>query len=368
MDKLADVQLENIEEQIESEQRSVKYDIREFTIEYYVDKYSKGVDEDKNELYVPEYQREFIWTDPRQSRFIESLFLGLPVPLIFVAENQDDGRLEIVDGSQRIRTLNAYVNNELVLTGLKKLTELNNTKFSQLGAARQRKFKNISMRMIVLNDQTTPEIRNEMFDRINTSGVTLMAMEARRGIYKGPFTDFVMRLAKDEKFRKLCPIAGYAQNRREEEEMVLRFCAFSETYPKFKLPNNISLGRNGVADFLNHYIELKNAANDTEDMEKKKQDFLNVVSFVEKTFPEQGFAKAKGVVGVSRPYFEAIALGALFALRENKKLEPQDLSWSVIDKRHPNGFFTILLSKYRTHTPQKLKERIDYAKKNFLEK
>lgn len=288
--------------------------------------------------------------------------------MIFVAENQDDGRLEIVDGSQRIRTLNAYVNNELVLTGLKKLTELNNTKFSQLGAARQRKFKNISMRMIVLNDQTTPEIRNEMFDRINTSGVTLMAMEARRGIYKGPFTDFVMRLAKDEKFRKLCPIAGYAQNRREEEEMVLRFCAFSETYPKFKLPNNISLGRNGVADFLNHYIELKNAANDTEDMEKKKQDFLNVVSFVEKTFPEQGFAKAKGVVGVSRPYFEAIALGALFALRENKKLEPQDLSWSVIDKRHPNGFFTILSSKYRTHTPQKLKERIDYAKKNFLEK
>lgn len=57
MDKLEDVQLEKIEEQIENEQRSVKYDIREFTIEYYVDKYSKGVDRDKNELYVPEYQR-----------------------------------------------------------------------------------------------------------------------------------------------------------------------------------------------------------------------------------------------------------------------------------------------------------------------
>lgn len=368
MDKLEDAQLSKIEEQIEKEQRSVKYDIREFTIEYYVDKYSKGVDEDKNELYVPEYQREFIWTDPRQSRFIESLFLGLPVPLVFVAENYEDGRLEIVDGSQRIRTLDAYVNDKLELNGLKKLTELNNTKFSQLGAARQRKFKNISMRMIVLNDQTTPEIRNEMFDRINTSGVTLMAMEARRGIYKGPFTDFVMRLSKIELFRKLCPVAGYAQNRREEEEMVLRFCAFSETYPKFELPNKISLKNVGVAEFLNHYIELKNEANDIGDMDEKKREFLKVIAFVDKTFPNQGFAKAKGVVGVSKPYFEAIALGALLALRINNDLEVQDITWSVLDKKHPNHFFSILSSRYHTHTPQKLKERIDYARKKFLEK
>lgn len=368
MEKLANAQLDKIEGQIESEQRNVKYDIREFTIEYYVDKYSKDVEKDKNELYVPEYQREFIWTDSRQSRFIESLLLGLPVPLIFVAENQNDGRLEIVDGSQRIRTLDAYVNDKLELTGLKKLTELNNTKFSQLGMTRQRKFKNISMRMIVLNDQTTPEIRNEMFDRINTSGVTLMAMEARRGIYKGPFTDFIMRLAKNESFLKLCPMAGYTQNRREEEEMVLRFCAFSETYPNFELSNGVSLKRNGVADFLNNYIEQKNAMNDEEDMKQKEQDFLKVVNFVNQIFPEQGFAKAKGVIGVSKPYFEAISLGALFALQEKSDLIPENVEWSILDKKQPNHFFTILSSRYRTHTPQKLKERIEYAKKHFLGK
>lgn len=366
--KLTEERLNKIEEQIEEEQRCVKYDIREFTIEYYVDKYSNGVDDDRNELYVPEYQREFIWTDSRQSRFIESLLLGLPVPLFFVAENQDDGRFEIVDGSQRIRTLNAYVNDQLELTGLKKLTELNETKFSQLGVARRRKFKNISLRMIVLNDQTTPEIRNEMFDRINTSGVTLMAMEARRGIYKGPFTDFIIKLAKTPLFRKLCPVAGYAQDRREEEEMTLRFCAFSETYPKFELSNGVSLRRNGVADFLNNYIELKNAENDQEDMAKKEKEFIMVVNFVNQTFPGQGFAKAKGVIGVSKPYFEAIALGALYALRENKNIVPSDVNWSVLDKKHPNKFFSILSSRYRTHTPQKLKERIDFVKENFLGK
>lgn len=366
MKRLTEDQLRTIEDQIGQEQQYVKYDIREFTIEYYVNKYSNGVEQDKNELYVPEYQREFIWTDSRQSRFIESLLLGLPVPLIFVAENKDDGRFEIVDGSQRIRTLDAYVNDKLMLTGLKKLVSLNNTTFSQLRMARQRKFKNISMRMIVLNDQTTPEIRNEMFDRINTSGVTLLAMEARRGIYKGPFTDFVMKLAKNDLFQKLCPVAGFAKDRREEEEMVLRFCAFSETYPNFELPNGVNLRRNGVADFLNNYIELKNAANDTVDMNKKKQDFLMVIQFIDRTFPEQGFAKSKGVIGISKPYFEAISLGALFALRERNNLQVHDTAWSILDKKCPNQFFSIMSNRYRTHTPQKLKERIDYAKNNFL--
>lgn len=93
MDRLTEDQLSKIEVQIEDEQRCVKYDIREFTIEYYVDKYSKGVKNDTNELYVPEYQREFIWTDSRQSRFIESLLLGLPVPLIFVSLDKLETRL-----------------------------------------------------------------------------------------------------------------------------------------------------------------------------------------------------------------------------------------------------------------------------------
>lgn len=180
-EKIAESKLNLIEEQIDKEQKAVSYDIREFTIEYYVDKYLKGEEDEENELYVPDYQREFIWEDRRQSRFIESLLLGLPVPLLFVAEIEKDGRLEIVDGSQRIRTLAAFLKDELQLKGLEKLKELNGLYFTQLQASRQRKFKNISMRMIVLSSKATEEIRNEMFDRINTSSVPLLPMETRRG-------------------------------------------------------------------------------------------------------------------------------------------------------------------------------------------
>ena len=119
--QISDLKLAEIENQIEQDQKAVSYDIREFTIEYYVSKYLDGLDTEENELYVPDYQREFIWEEKRQSKFIESLMLGLPIPLVFVAEIEKDGRLEIVDGSQRIRTLAAFLNDDLELKGLEKL-------------------------------------------------------------------------------------------------------------------------------------------------------------------------------------------------------------------------------------------------------
>lgn len=123
MDTLTEVKLNKLVEQLSNEQKLVSFDMRELTIEFYVTKYLTNIDKDDNEIYVPDYQREFVWDTTRQSRFIESLLLGLPVPFIFTAEIPETGRLEIVDGSQRIRTLAAYLSNELQLKGLEKLVE-----------------------------------------------------------------------------------------------------------------------------------------------------------------------------------------------------------------------------------------------------
>lgn len=355
-----------IEQQIDEQQKFVKYDIREFTIEYYVNKYCNKLEKGENEIYIPDYQREFVWDKRRQSRFIESLFLGLPIPLLFVAENESDGRMEVVDGSQRIRTLAAFVNGELTLDSLKKLTELNGISFQMLSQSRQRKFKNISMRMIVLSTQASEEIRNEMFDRINTSAVSLLPMETRRGIYRGPFMDFITKLAGEKKFKSLCRLNQYMENRREEEELILRFFAFSETYPVFKT-EYANLNSDGVALFLDKYLAEKNKLNDTHDMEIKERQLFTVVDFIEKYFPDQGFSKAKGIEGVSRPYFEAIAIGALLAIQEKGELVPKDLSWTIVNKNNINDLFRILSSRYHTHTPERLLERIDYAKNKYLE-
>ncbi|MCD4744362.1 MAG: DUF262 domain-containing protein [Desulfobacteraceae bacterium] len=363
--KIPDSKLILIEEQIDKEQKAVSYDIRELTIEYYVDKYLKGEEYDDNELYVPDYQREFIWEEKRQSRFIESLLLGLPVPLIFVAEIEKDGRLEIVDGSQRIRTLAAFLKDELQLKGLDKLKKLNGVFFSKLQSSRQRKFKNISMRMIVLSSKATEEIRNEMFDRINTSSVPLLPMETRRGIYRGKFTDFIISLSTDSFFKKLCPIIHYFEGRREEEELILRFFAFSEAFPTFNL-YGMNLDRDGVARFLDNYLDKKNKTATPDEFETKKSDFMKMLQFVDRTFPNKGFAKYANAKGISRPYFEAIAVGSHFAIKDKPDLIVNNIKWSIVDKNKANEFFTILSGRYHTHKPKKIEERIHYVKIQLL--
>ncbi|MBD2773081.1 DUF262 domain-containing protein [Iningainema tapete] len=264
--------IKRAELQIENKKQNVDYDTREFTIEYIVDKYLKKEEEDKNEIYVPEYQREFVWDERRQSRLIESIILGLPVPLIFVAEIQETGRLEIVDGSQRIRTLAQFLQNDLQLTGLVNLEYLNSFKFEDFPPSRQRKFKNTPMRMIVLSEKANEEVRNDMFDRINTSSLPLFPMEKRKGIFKGNFNDFVFECSKNSKFGKLCPIGFHFKKRQEEAELVLRFFAFSETYPEFNI-QDISLEFTGVERFLDKYLDLKNLNATEAEMVQKKKEF-----------------------------------------------------------------------------------------------
>jgi hypothetical protein len=364
------IDIDKVEIQIEKEKQNVSYDIREFTLEYYVDKYLKEEDKGTNELFVPEYQREFIWDYKRQSRFIESVILGLPVPLFFVAEinegnDEFDGRLEIVDGSQRIRTLAAFISDELTLTGLIKLSELNQLKFSDLKPSRQRLLKNTSMRMIVLSSRADEKVRNEMFDRINTSSVPLEPMETRRGVHRGRFTDFIIKCATKKSFTNLLPMLSYDEKRRKEEEFVLRFFAFIDSYPKFSF-NGESLKDSSVAKFLDNYIKSKNENYNEENTIKMEAAFDRMIKFIEKTFGKRGFAKKDGVKGVSGIYFEAIAIGAHFALKENSNLTCNDISWTELDKRKPNDFFKILPGRYQTHTVPKLKARIDYAKAKFL--
>lgn len=348
-------------EELDQQQSAIAYDIRELTIEYYVNKYQDRIDEDENELYVPDYQREFIWDIKHQSRFIESLFLGLPVPFIFTAEIKQTGRLEIVDGSQRIRTLAAFMNNDLRLASLQKLTHMNDCYYKDLPNAMQRSFKNISIRMIVLSSKATEDVRNEMFDRINTSSVALLPMETRRGVYRGDFTEFIAQLAKEPRFKKLCPMAKYLENRREEEELILRLFAFREAFPNYN-----AVESKGVASYMDSYLAQKNQTFNKVEKELLTKKFYALIDYMEKTYPHQGFTKNVNAVGISRPYFEAIAVGISLALDVNPNLPAKRHSELVVNKKNRNEFCNMLDGRYRTHTAAKILNRIEYVKKICL--
>jgi len=197
---------EAAEAEIREKQKVVDYRTTEYPVEVIVQKYIEGQENDTNELFIPDYQREMVWDDERQSKFIESVFLGLPIPPIFVADinneesEEDEARLEIIDGTQRIRTLTKFINNELTLCKLQKLSKLNNFRFEDLLPSRQRRFNRATVRIIQLTEKAKEETRRDIFERINTGSIELNAMEKRRGIHPGEVTNLIEELSKRQNF------------------------------------------------------------------------------------------------------------------------------------------------------------------------
>lgn len=161
------------EEQIDTHRRAIDYDTRAYPIELIVLHFLEKDEEGCSKIYVPEYHQEMNWDVRRQSQFIESILLGLPVPSILVAEIENTERLEIVDGVERVKTLAAFMTNQLRLENLTVLDSLNNFYFKDLAPSRQRKFTNTSILTTVLSEKGDEKVRKEIYNRINKPGVLI---------------------------------------------------------------------------------------------------------------------------------------------------------------------------------------------------
>ena len=165
--RFSEQELIKIAEQVA--QKSISYDYR--TKDYPLEVIRTKFGQENNPqatLYIPNYQRKFVWKPDRQSKFIESVLLGTPLTPFLVAEDENN-RLEIIDGSQRIQTLVRFCNNELSLITLKILSSLNSAKFSDLPRRLQRFIENRDFRVIVLNNKADISIRKDIYNRLNTS-------------------------------------------------------------------------------------------------------------------------------------------------------------------------------------------------------
>lgn len=315
---------ENAELEIREKRKRVDYNTIEYPIEVLVQKYLDGINEDENELFIPDYQREMTWDEDRQSKFIESVLLGLPIPYIFVAdiaESEDLARLEIIDGTQRIRTLARFIRNKLRLHGLQKLDRLNGFIFGDLPLSRKRRFQRTTIRMIQLTEDADEETRRDLFERINTGSVELNEMEKRRGSKPGRFLDLIEELSRLEQFRKLCSFTETEIKKRDPQEFVLRFFAFLNNYENYS-------GKK-VHQFLDKYLEQANKYSASE-IKAMRDEFIVTFAFIDKYFPDalHVYRKTKKQYEpVTRIKFESIAVGIALALKENPELTPSSTSF-----------------------------------------
>lgn len=339
--KVTPEQVEAAERQLKELQRQVEYDTKDYTLELLLDKFEKG------DFYIPDYQRQFVWKPNNRSLFIESVLLGLPIPFMFFA-GCDDGRLEIIDGAQRMQTLREFVKRKMKLSKLAKLTELDGFVFEDLSTATQRKFLNRTFRVVVLDEKTTTDIRQDLFNRINTSGVKASDSEVRRGSYPGKLTSYIEKCCKNELFVVLCPISKNKAVRQERFELVLRFFAYLNDYKHFE---------HEVNPFLNDFL-AKNL--DSFDEQQYETDFIGMLNFVQKHF-QFGFAKSQNATTTPRVRFEAISVGVALALRAYPNLEVKNVDWLNSEE------FKVLTTSDASNNEGKLVARVEYVRDRLIE-
>lgn len=308
MSKITVEMKKKAEEQIVELRKEIDYDTRDYTIDFLVQQFRNG------DFYIPDkYQRQNIWKNCNKTRFIESILLGLPIPFMFFSDTKD-GRCEIIDGAQRTQTLVEFMDNDMRLSNLKRLSDLNTFAYDDLPEYFKRKFPKTTMRIIVLSDETTIETRQEIFNRINTAGIKVNPIEVRRGSYSGPFMDFIKECTQNPIFIRVCPVGETAKKRFEDIELVLRFFAFLNNYNAFT---------HRVDEFLDDYVE---SIQDNFNKELLKSEFDGMLNFVDKNF-EYGFKKTKTAKSTPRVRFEAISVGVGLALRQNPNLIPESMDW-----------------------------------------
>lgn len=191
------------------------------------------------------YQRGYVWDDAKASRLIESLLLNVPIPVCYFAENPD-GSLEVIDGQQRIRSIHRFLSGEFQLRGISVLREIDAKHFGELSDRDQRRISNRTIRCIVITEDSHPDIKFDVFERLNTGSVMLTAQELRNCIYRGQFNDRLKEIAADQSFRAtLGRPADGRPTRMEEEELVLRFLALADNLDAYRPP---------MRQFLNAYM------------------------------------------------------------------------------------------------------------------
>ncbi|MES2593875.1 MAG: DUF262 domain-containing protein [Verrucomicrobiota bacterium] len=212
---------------IPPEQRKLNTETYDFTVSTI-----NGYINDKH-IIIPDFQRGYVWNRSQASRLIESLIIQCPIPVVFLSQNTDE-TLSVIDGNQRLSSINLFLQDKFPLQGLTAYPELDGFTFSDLDPRFKRHIQNRTIRCIVILKDTHPQIKFDVFERLNTGSVKLNAQELRHGIHSGRLMSLLEDIAKTDKWKAASGISK--DKRMKSEELVLRFLALSENWRNYEQP------------------------------------------------------------------------------------------------------------------------------------
>lgn len=270
-----------------------QYSITSYGADYPVDSLISRLNDES--IYVPLFQRRFVWTLRQASRFVESLLLGLPVPGIFLSKEEETQKLLVIDGQQRLKTLQFFYNGIFADTGrefsLREVQQqFQGTTYRSLSDEDRRRLNDSIIHATIVRQDEPSEDKSSIyhiFERLNTGGTRLNPQEIRACIYHGEFSGLLDELNGNVAWRS---VYGPPSPRMRDQELILRFLALRFASERYERPmkkflnvymgSNRRLARQSREDITNAFsqsIEFIAAALGTRTFRPRR--FLNAAVF-----------------------------------------------------------------------------------------
>ncbi|WP_171495289.1 DUF262 domain-containing protein [Acinetobacter soli] len=229
----------------------------------------------------PKYQRRERWTIEKQSALIESFVLNVPIPPIYLAEHSY-GKYSVIDGKQRITAIYKFIKDNLKISGLEKSEELNDFTYDELPESLSNALKiRPFLRVIILLKQSDPELKYEVFNRLNTGGDNLLPQEIRNAMFEGELNDLLMELSENKNLIKhlVSSIDTYKKStiyrEMQDVEFVLRFFTVREYWENFPCNNMQFAMTQYMEEYSNNITEIQISKN--RNLFKKSIEICNLI-------------------------------------------------------------------------------------------
>lgn len=345
-----EIEFDIIDETV-NENEEFRYSITSYGADYTVDSIVNRIEKEK--IFVPPFQRKYVWTHIQASRFIESLILGLPVPGVFLSREEATGRMLIIDGQQRMLSIanfykGIFGQKKFALKGVQE--DLEGKSYEDLNEADQNRLDDSIIHSTIVKQDTPSEDDSSIymiFERLNTGGTPLQPQEIRACVYYGSFNELLSELVENENWRE---IFGKANRRMKEQELILRFFSLFYDYQSYTKV---------LKSFLNEFMAT-NRNLQRFDAETLRSLFNNTINVIYNAVGDKAFRTGSRM---NAAIFDAIMVGVAKRLEDNPDPNIESLKTAYDELLQNEEFLTFTDS--RTSDESSVKGRIGLSIQAF---
>lgn len=267
--------------ELEENERKLSTQPLDLTVDSLVTRIDRG-----GLILQPEFQRDYVWSSVKASQLIESILMGIPLPIVYMAETPDND-WEVVDGQQRLTSIHSYIRGKFPdgsvfrLGRLNVLSDLKGKGFKDLSKSEQNAILNYTLRAIVLRNDSHPDVKFEVFERLNCGSVQLKDAELRNCMYRGTYNDMLAALSHNRFLLKVRRAVA-PHKRMEDRQLILRFLAMKR--------NSHLNYRSAMKQFMNREMQAHQHASQTEVAEMSRT-FEDAIECAWLVFGENAFRR-----------------------------------------------------------------------------